>query len=495
MPVLGTKLHLPSRRRELVPRGRLVDRLVIGQTSPRLVLIAAPAGFGKTTLLTQWLTSTGVEGRSVAWLALDAGDAELGRFLSHLVAAIQTAEPAVGVETMALLEAGGGADAHEALVSLVNDLDLLAGPLVLALDDYHVIDATDVHEAVTFLLDNLPPGVTIAMTSRADPPFPLSRLRARAELVELRAADLRFTEEEARAFLNDVMTLGLEPEQVTALAARTEGWAAGLQLAALSIATTEAGRDVATVGKFVDAFTGSHRYVLDYLLEEVLDRQPTDIRTFLLETSVLGQLTGGLCDALTGRDDGQRVLEMLERVNLFVSALDHERRWYRYHHLFAEALRARLEFDDPLRVRDLHRAAARWYATAGMIADALPHALAGEDTSLAADLVELGLPQLSRQRQDRTLRDWLDSLPEVEKGRRPVLATGHAWSRLSAGRPRRRRALARRRGAGAGAGACRLVPPRSTASPCRLRARSCGRGAQASSDDLRLSSCRGAGPW
>ena len=316
----------------------------------------------------------------MAWLALDAGDADLHRFLSHLVAAIQTAEPAVGVETMALLlEAGGGADAHEALVSLVNDLDLLAGPIVLALDDYHVIDATDVHEAVTFLLDNLPPGVTIAMTSRADPPLPLSRLRARGELVELRAADLRFTEEEARAFLNDVMTLGLEPEQVTALAARTEGWAAGLQLAALSIAPTEAGGDVATVGTFVDAFTGSHRYVLDYLVEEVLDRQPTDVRTFLLDTSVLDQLTGGLCDALTGRDDGQRMLETLERVNLFVTALDHERRWYRYHHLFAEALRARLEFQDAPRVRDLHRAAARWYAAAGMIADALPHALAGED--------------------------------------------------------------------------------------------------------------------
>src|SRR5688572_23237418 len=320
MPVLGTKLHLPSRRRELVPRSRLVDRLAIGPAAPRLVLIAAPAGFGKTTLMTQWLTSPAVDGASVAWLALDAGDAERQRFVSHLVAAIQTAEPAVGVETMALLEAGGGVDAHEALVSLVNDLDLLAGPMVLALDDYHVIDATDVHEAVTFLLDNLPPRVTIAMTTRVDPPLPLSRLRARAELVELRAADLRFTEDEARAFLNDVMTLGLEPGQVAALAARTEGWAAGLQLAALSIAPTEAGPDVPAVGTFVDAFTGSHRYVLDYLVEEVLDRQPTDIRTFLLDTSVLDQLTGGLCDALTERNDGQRMLETLERANLFVTA-------------------------------------------------------------------------------------------------------------------------------------------------------------------------------
>lgn len=435
MPVLGTKLHLPSRRRELVPRGRLVDRLGFAhRQAPRLVLIAAPAGFGKTTLMTQWLTSAAVKESTVAWLALDRGDADPHRFLSHLVAAIQTSEPAVGVETLAQLEAGDSAHADDALVGLVNDLDLLVGPTVLALDDYHVIDGTDVHEAVTFLLDNLPPRVTIAMTTRADPPLPLSRLRARGELIELRAADLRFTPEETHAFLNDVMALHLEPAHVAALGARTEGWVTGLQLAALSISAAEAGPVAPeAVTRFVEAFTGSHRYVLDYLVEEVLDRQPAEVRRFLLDTAVLDQLSGELCDAVTGRDDGQRMLETLERENLFVVALDDERRWYRYHHLFAEALRARLHAQDTARAGDLHRAAARWYISAGVIADALPHALAGDDMSLAADLVELGLPELSRQRQDRTLRDWLGSLPAEEKRRRPVLATAHAWTRLSEG--------------------------------------------------------------
>jgi LuxR family maltose regulon positive regulatory protein len=435
MPVLGNKLHLPSRRRVLVPRRRLVDRLSLtDQQAPRLVLVAAPAGFGKTTLMTQWLTSPAVGHTTVAWLALDSGDADLPRFLSHLVAAIQTAVPEVGVETLALLENGDGAAAHDAVVSLVNDLDLLAGPTVLALDDYHVIDAAEVHEAVAFLLDNLPPHVTLAITTRADPPLPLSRLRARGELVELRAADLRFTDEETGAFLNEVMALQLAPGQVAALGARTEGWAAGLQLAALSIPASQSGvPEPDAVERFVEAFTGSHRYVLDYLVEEVLERQPADVRRFLLDTSVLDQLTGELCDAVTGGHDSQTMLETLERENLFVVPLDDVRRWYRYHHLFAEALRARLHAQDSDRAGQLHRAAARWYGGAGLIADALPHALAGNDASLAAELVELGLPELSRQRQDRMLREWLGSLPADEKRRRPLLATAHAWTCLSGG--------------------------------------------------------------
>ena len=220
--------------------------------------------------MSQWLASAGFAESTVAWLALDPGDADIFRFLSHLVAAIRITEPRVGVDTIALLEAGGAGQAEDAVVSLVNDLDLLAGPIVLALDDYHVIDAADVHEAVTFMLDNLPPHVTIAMSTRADPPLPLSRLRARGELVELRAADLRFTSEETSSFLNEVMALRLEPKQVAALNARTEGWITGLQLAALSLSTSVSGPDEATaVTRFVEAFTGSHRYVLDYLVEEV----------------------------------------------------------------------------------------------------------------------------------------------------------------------------------------------------------------------------------
>jgi len=330
MPVLGTKLHLPAPRRRLVQRARLTGQLRADEgVGPRLVLVAAPAGFGKTTLLAQWLAAEKSQ-RRVAWLALDPGDADLRLFLTHLAAAIQTAEPEAGADALALLEAGGTAPADAVLVSLINDLDVLAGPTVVALDDYHVIDGAAVHEAVTFLLDNLPPQVTLAMATRADPPLPLARLRARGELVEVRAADLRFTTGEAEVFLNEVMGLRLEAVLVAALEARTEGWVAGLQLAALSArshaAATSGSGDVAG---FVEAFSGSHRFVLDYLVEEVLDRQPDEVRAFLLETSVLDQLTGGLCDALTGRSDGQPMLEALERENLFVVPLDDERRWYR----------------------------------------------------------------------------------------------------------------------------------------------------------------------
>jgi LuxR family maltose regulon positive regulatory protein len=416
MPVPATKLRPPRSRGRLVQRARLIERL---GGAPRLVLIAAPAGFGKTTLLTQWL-GDGAEPR-VAWLSLDRGDADLRVFLSHLAAAIRTVDPEAAADALARLEAGPPEDV---LVSLVNDLDVLAGPTVVALDDYHVIDATAVHEAVTFLLDNLPPQVTVAMTTRADPPLPLARLRARGELVEVRAADLRFTAGEADAFLNEVMELGLDPALVSALGARTEGWAAGLQLAALS-ARTHAG----DVGAFVEAFSGSHRFVLDYLVEEVLDRQPHEVSAFLLDTSVLEQLTGGLCDALTGRSDGQAMLETLERENLFVVALDDERRWYRYHHLFAEALRAR----QPGRVAGLHLAASRWLAEHGQLDDAVPHALASGDFDHAADLVELGAADLRRRRQDRTLRDWLSALPEDVVRRRALLAMLLGWSRLSEG--------------------------------------------------------------
>ncbi len=435
MSVLGTKLHLPSPRRRLVQRARLTDQLRAGGgEGPRLVLVAAPAGFGKTTLLAQWLAAAEVSQGRVAWLALDSGDADLRRFLTHLVAAIQTAEPEAGIEALALLEAGGATPTDAVLVSLVNDLDVLAGPMVVALDDYHVIDGAAVHEAVTFLLDNLPAQVTLAMTTRADPPLPLSRLRARGELVEVRAADLRFTTDEAEVFLNEVMGLELEPVLVAALEARTEGWAAGLQLAALSVRTRAGAADGSgDVAGFVEAFSGSHRFVLDYLVEEVLDRQPEELRAFLLDTCVLDVLTGGLCDALTGRCDGQSMLETLERENLFVVPLDEERRWYRYHHLFSDALRARLAARHADRVGELHAAASRWLAENGLLADAVRHAIASGDHEHAADLVELSEADLRRRRQDRTLRDWLVALPDDVVRRRPLLATFVGWSRLSEG--------------------------------------------------------------
>lgn len=423
MAVLGTKLRVPQSRRELVVRSRLTDRLRF-ESAPRLVMVAAPAGFGKTTLLTQWLTQSDAR---VAWLSLDAGDADLRRFLAHLVAAVRVSSPDVGTEAEALLESEGAFRAEDVLVGLVNDLDALPGRTVIALDDYHVVEATDVHDVVTFLLDNLPPQVTLAMTTRADPPLPLSRLRARGELLEIRAADLRFTQSEATAFLNEVMGLGLSSQHVAALERRTEGWATGLQLAALS---AERASDP---DGFVEAFAGSHRFVLDYLVEEVLEGQPEDVRSFLLDTSVLDDLSGSLCDAVTGRSDSQQQLESLERANLFVVPLDDQRQWWRYHHLFAEALRARVSAEDSERVARLHRTAADWYAERDRLDDAVPHALAGDDVEQAAELVELGVTRLRQRREDRTMRVWLQALPEDVVRRRPLLAMHLAWTRLSEG--------------------------------------------------------------
>ncbi len=430
MPVLGTKLHLPTPRRRLVPRTRLTERLDAAE-APRLVLVAAPAGFGKTTLLTQWLTAWQADGdgRRVAWLALDPGDADVRRFLAHLIAALQTAAPEAGVEALAQLQAAATPEPDGVVAGLVNDLDLLAGPMVLALDDYHVIDDPGVHDALRLLLEHLPPQVTLAMTTRADPPLPLPRLRARGELVEIRASDLRFTPEEADGFLNEVMELGLPHDLVAALESRTEGWAAGLQLAALSARARADGE----VAGFVEAFSGSHRFVLDYLIEEVLDRQPDDVRAFLLATSVLDQLCGDLCDALTGGTDGAEVLQAIERDNLFVVPLDDERRWYRYHHLFADVLRARLAARSPETVVELHAAAARWYADHGLLADAVQHAIAGADHERAADLFELASVDLRRRRDSHALRSWLLALPEDVVRRRPLLAVQMVWLRLSEG--------------------------------------------------------------
>ena len=423
--LLGTKLHVPLPRRELVPRPRLTELLRVDESRmPRLVVVSAPAGFGKTTLMTQWLASNSCR---VAWLSLDPMDSDLRRFLTHLVAALQTQAIGVGAEALALLDTDRAPPTQSILVSLVNDLDQLPGSTVLALDDYHVVEALEVHEALTYLLDHLPPRVTIAITTRADPPLPLARLRSRGELVELRAADLRFTSAEAEAFLNRVMGLNLSTTNVAALESRTEGWAVGLQLAALSVR----GQDDATA--FVEAFTGSHRFILDYLVEEVLRGQSDDIRSFLLTTSVLHELSGPLCDALTGRADGHETLEALERSNLFVVPLDSQRRWYRYHHLFSDVLRGRLATQHSEQVSDLHRAASRWHAEHGAIADAVTHALAAGDAERAADLVELALADLRRHRQDRTLRRWLQALPDDVVRRRPLLSAFLAWTRLSEG--------------------------------------------------------------
>lgn len=424
MTVLGTKIHVPVPRRDIVPRAQLAERLDTAAHA-RLVLVSAPPGFGKTTLLGQWVTERSDDDQTrVAWLSLDSGDNDPRQFLAHLLASLEAAGVAIP-EIGELFGTAATVPVEAVLTKVVNQLDQLPGPTVIALDDYHVIEALEIHQVITFLLDHLPPRVTLAIATRADPPLP--RLRARGELVELRAAELRFTPEEAGAFLTGVMGLPLTDDQVAALEARTEGWVAGLQLAGLSL------RGIDDATPFVEDFTGSHRFVLDYLVEEVLRRQSDDVRAFLLDTAVLHRLTGPLCDAVTGRTDGATMLEVLERDNLFVVPLDTQRRWYRYHHLFADALRARSAAERPDHVAALHRRASDWYAANGLPEDAVAHALAGDDHERAADLVEAALPDLRRERQDRLLRRWLTSLPDEAVRKRALLATYRGWTRLVEG--------------------------------------------------------------
>lgn len=428
MAVLHAKLRVPGSRRELVPRTRLLDRLpAAAGRMPRVVLVAAPAGFGKTTVLTQWLAHAAQGGLQTAWLSLDATDSAPERFLAHLLAAVQTLDGDLGRDAAALLRHDSdGVEA--AVVSVINDLDIVAHPVIIVLDDYHLLTGEGVHAILRTLVENLPAQVTLALGTREDPPLPLARLRARGDLVELRAADLRFTAPEASQLLDRVVGATLPDAAAAAIETRTEGWAAGLQLAGLAVRAHQG-----EVDEFVEAFTGSHRFVIDYLVDEVLSGLAEPMQDFLRETSILDQLSGPLCDAVTGGSDGQRTLIELERSGLFVIALDDTRDWFRYHHLFAAALRAQLQAGDPGRVARLHGGAARWLARNGIPQDAMPHALAADDDELAADILELALPALRRDRDDRAIREWIERLPEATIRRRSLLGTVAAWARLSQG--------------------------------------------------------------
>ena len=332
--LLETKLHAPRVRRGLVARPRLIERISRGVDSV-LTLVSAPAGFGKTTLLTEWLAGVSDAGGSAAWLSLDQRDNDPVLFWTYVITALQKAAPGVGAPALALLE-GPKPPFEMVLATLVNDLAAVLNDVVLVLDDYHVIDAREVHDGIGFLLAHLPPQIHLAIASRADPTFLLGRLRSRGELVEIRAADLRFTPGEAAAYLTGVMGLTLTEQDVVALEGRTEGWIAALQLAALSLQ----GRDEPAA--FIAGFAGDDRYIVDYLLEEVLQRQPEPVGEFLLQTSILDRLNGPLCDAVTGQGSGAATLVALERGNMFLVPLDDRRRWYRYHQLFADVLQARL---------------------------------------------------------------------------------------------------------------------------------------------------------
>jgi len=339
-------------------------------------------------------------------------------FWAYLITALQTAAPGVGADALALLQSPQPPAIDVILATLLNELNAVPHDVVVVLDDYHVIDAPDIHDGIAFLLDHLPAHMHLVIAGRADPALPLARLRARGDLAEIRAADLRFTPDEAAAFLGQVMGLDLSAADVAALETRTEGWIAGLQLAALSLQ----GRD--DVAGFIAGFAGDDRYIVDYLVEEVLQRQPEQIRSFLLHTAVLDRLSGALCDAVTGRGDSHAVLEALERDNLFVVALDDKRHWYRYHHLFTDVLRVRVLAEDPDQIPVLRRRASQWYEQHGMPAEAIRHALAAEDFPRAADLIELTIPAMRRSRQDARLRSWLEALPSELVRVRPVLSIG-----------------------------------------------------------------------
>jgi len=408
-----------------VPRPRLIEQLNAGLHAGRkLTLIAAPAGFGKTTLLSEWVTHSQ---RPVAWLSLDENDNDLARFLTYVVAALQTIDAGLGAEALDLLGARQPLPAERTLTTLINDVAGRPQDIILMLDDYHLIESPSIQDALSFLLDHRPRQLHLALASRSDPPLPLARLRARGELTELRAADLRFAPDEAASFLNQVMGLGLSAENVAALETRTEGWIAGLQMAALSMQGRE------DIGHFVQAFTGSHRYIIDYLVEEVLQRQPESVRSFLLQTSILDRLSGALCEAVTGQAGGSERLQGLERGNLFVVPLDDQRQWYRYHHLFADVLRARLREAQPSQVPALHRRASEWYARNELPVEAIQHALAAEDFERAASLVELAWPAVARSWQDATLQSWLKALPDNLVRRRPVLSVYFAGAALIGG--------------------------------------------------------------
>ena len=424
-PLVTTKLYVPKLRRDLVPRPRLLARLHRGAET-KLTLVSAPAGFGKTTLLAEWLAAAPDDDRAVAWLSLDPTDSEPRSFWTYIVNAVQGAVPSVGSGALELL-ASPSLSTELVLTTLLNELSTAPGEVWLILDDYHLVDTTDIRQGMSFLLNHLPPHVHVVLSTRADPDLPLARWRARSELVEIRAADLRFRPDEAATYLNEATGLSLAARDVEMLEERTEGWIAALQLAALSIE----GRDDAS--SFIARFAGNDRYIVDYLVEEVLQHQPESVRGFLMHSAVLDRLTGPLCDVVTGRDDGSRMLASLERANLFLVPLDDQREWYRYHHLFADVLRARLLTEQPEQVPLLHQRASHWYQAHDMTEEAVRHALAARDFDHAAHLIELAVPSVRRHRQEAMLFGWLTALPDDTVRASPVLSVFRGYMLMVSG--------------------------------------------------------------
>src|SRR5438067_2433837 len=434
-PILATKLYLPRLRPNVVSRPRLLERLNEG-LHRKLTLISAPAGFGKTTLVSEWVEGIERPRARTAWLSLDEGENDPARFLTYLVAALQTIAATIGEGVLGALQSPQPPPTVSILTALLNDITTIKDPFVLVLDDYHVIDAKPIDQALTYLVEHLPPQMHLVIVTREDPPLPLARLRAGGHLTEVRAVDLRFTPSEAAEFLNQGMGLNLSTEDITALEARTEGWIAGLQLAAISLQ----GQQDST--SFITSFTGSHHFVLDYLVEEVLGQQSESVQTFLLRTSILDRMTGSLCDAvlLTPPGSGQATLESIEHANLFLVPLDNERRWYRYHQLFADLLRQRLHQrsasspgDEVEDVTELHIRASQWYEDNGLEIEAFHHAVAANDVVRAERLIEgEGVP-LHFRGAGAPVRNWLESLPVAVLNARPSLWVTYASALMTTG--------------------------------------------------------------
>jgi LuxR family transcriptional regulator, maltose regulon positive regulatory protein len=390
-----------------------------------VILVCSPAGFGKTTLLSDWAERARWP---VAWLSLDPEDSDPVRFWRYVVVALDRACGGLGEQVLPLLRARGGGTSQRVVTALVNELAAAGDDLALVLDDYHTIASQSIHNAMAFLLGHLPSRLHVVISSRSDPPLPLARLRAAGQLAEVGAADLRFTPEESAALLREVWELELSSEAAAALASRTEGWAVGLQLAALSL------RERPDPNALLDAFTGTHRYVLDYLSEEVLERQPDRAHTFLLRSSILKRLTGPLCNAVTGDSDGQEMLEEIERANLFLFPLDEERRWYRFHQLFGDLLRARLHRAGAEQVPDLHRRAATWCEQHGLIDEAIHHASASGDAIWAVRLVEQHVDEILGRGESVILERWLSALPDEVVQTRPALRFAQGETQFHLGR-------------------------------------------------------------
>jgi LuxR family maltose regulon positive regulatory protein len=433
--LLQTKLYVPPSRPNIVSRPHLIERLNQGlQPGCKLILISAPAGFGKTTLVTEWIQQL----KNVAWLSLDESDNDLSRFFTYLIAALQKVDKSIGIDIRAALQAPQPPPVENLLTMLVNEITAISDGhatgsghrFILVLEDYHLIKTQPIHEALAFLLDHLPPQMHLVITSRDDPFLHLSRLRVRDQMTEIRAKQLRFSFQETTAFLNQVMGLGLPNDDVAALETRTEGWIAGLHLAALSMQEHE---DATT---FISAFAGDDRYVGDYLIDEVLAQRPQGTREFLLQTSVLDRMTGPLCDAVTGQKGGQKMLQRLERANLFIVPLDNRRRWYRYHHLFADLLRQRLEESTfPQEIKTLHRRASQWYEENDFFVEAVEHALAAKDYENAIHLIELSLQEMFRHSQLNILLGWWAQLPHELVILHPALCISSSWAWVAIGHP------------------------------------------------------------